>query len=79
MKSNLIKIGMRVRVKSNGKTAIVVSDPEYYTANATLIRIKYEFSTRYEYMINHQLEALPLVDQYPHHGGSFQRPDAAMY
>ena len=78
MDSNL-KIGMRVLVKPNNKTAIVVSDPEYYTANARLVRIKYEFSTRYEYMIEHQLEPLPIEEQFPHHGGTFKRPDAAMY
>ena len=79
MANNELKIGMRVRVKSNNKTAIVVSDPEYYTANAKLVRIKYEFSTRYEFMIDHQLVPLPIEEQFPHHGGSFKRPDAAMY
>ena len=54
-----LKIGMRVLVKPNNKTAIVVSDPEYYTANVKLVRIKYEFSTRYEFMIDHQLKPLP--------------------
>ena len=33
-------------------TALVVGRPEYYTPRAKLVRIKYENSTRYEYMIN---------------------------
>ena len=42
-------------------TALVVGRPEYYTPRAKLVRIKYENSTRYEYMINNQLEALFLL------------------
>ena len=61
MKATDITIGLRVRVQSNGMTALVVGRPEYYTPRAKLVRIKYENSTRYEYMINHQLEALPLM------------------
>lgn len=71
MKSSDIKIGLRVRVASNNMTALVVGMPEYYTPNAKLVRIKYENSTRYEYMINHQLTALPVNDQYPALGGTF--------
>ena len=52
-----IKIGLRVRVASNGMTALVVGKPEYYTPRAKLVRIKYENSTRFEYMISNQLEA----------------------
>jgi hypothetical protein len=51
-----IQIGCRVRVKPNDMTALVVGPPEYYTPRANLVRIKYENSTRYEYMIDHQLE-----------------------
>jgi hypothetical protein len=71
MKSSDIQIGLRVRVSSNDMTALVVGKPEYYTPNAKLVRIKYENSTRYEYMINHQLTALPEEDQYPALGGTF--------
>jgi hypothetical protein len=71
MKSSDIQIGLRVRVSSNDMTAIVVGTPEYYTPNTKLVRIKYENSTRYEYMINHQLTALPVDDQYPALGGTF--------
>ncbi len=71
MKSSDIQIGLRVRVSSNGMTALVVGTPEYYTPNTKLVRIKYENSTRYEYMINHQLTALPEEDQYPALGGTF--------
>ncbi len=71
MKSSDIQIGLRVRVSSNDQTAIVVSKPEYYTPKTKLVRIKYENSTRYEYMINHQLTALPEEDQYPAFGGTF--------
>tara|TARA_B100000073_G_scaffold227673_1_gene189928 strand:+ start:513 stop:749 length:237 start_codon:yes stop_codon:yes gene_type:complete len=74
MKASQAKIGLRVRVKSNGLTAIIVSEPEYYTGKATLVRIKYEFSTRYEYQIDNQLEALPTEEQFPAHGGTFERP-----
>ena len=59
MKSSDIQLGLRVRVASNELTALVVGKPEYYTPRAKLVRIKYENSTRYEYMINHQLTALP--------------------
>lgn len=71
MKSSDIQIGLRVRVASNDMTALVVGKPEYYTPNTKLVRIKYENSTRYEYMINHQLTALPADDQYPALGGTF--------
>ena len=47
-----IKLGQRVRVKTNNMTALVVGTPEYYTSNAKLVRIKFENSTRYEHMIN---------------------------
>ena len=75
MKVSDIKIGLRVRVATNGMTALVVGKPEYYTPRAKLVRIKYENSTRYEYMFNHQLEALPVDDQYPANGGSYIKPE----
>ena len=75
MRASDIKIGLRVRVASNEMTALVVGDPEYYTPKAKLVRIKYENSTRYEYMINSQLDALPLADQYPAHGGTYVKPE----
>ena len=70
-----IKIGQRVLVKTNNMTALVVGRPEYYTGRAKLVRIKFENSTRYEYMINNQLEALPVEDQYPAHGGTYVTPE----
>lgn len=70
-----IQIGLRVRVASNGKSALVVGKPEYYTPRAKLVRIKYECSTRYEYMINHQIEPLPKEEQYPALGGSYVKPE----
>ena len=70
-----IKIGQRVFVKQNEMTALVVGRPEYYTPRAKLVRIKYENSTRYEYMINNQLELLPTEDQYPAHGGTHTRKE----
>ena len=75
MKASDIQIGLRVRVQSNDMTALVVGKPEYYTPKAKLVRIKYENSTRFEYMINHQLTALPLEDQYPALGGSYVKPE----
>ena len=75
MKVSDIKLGLRVRVLTNNMTAIVVGEPEYYTRRAKLVRIKYENSTRYEYMINHQLESLPTEDQYPANGGSYIKPE----
>ena len=74
MKVQDIALGLRVRVATNGMTALVVGKPEYYTPRAKLVRIKYENSTRYEYMINNQLEALPVEDQYPANGGSYVKP-----
>ena len=50
MRASDIKIGLRVRVA--GRTALIVGTPEYYTPRAKLVRIKYENSTRYEYMIH---------------------------
>ena len=70
-----IKIGQRVLVKQNDMTALVVGKPEYYTPRAKLVRIKYENSTRYEYMINNQLELLPTEEQFPAHGGTHQRKE----
>ncbi len=74
MNSKDIQIGLRVRVASNGMTALVVGEPEYYTPRAKLVRIKYENSTRFEYMISNQLEALPIDEQYVALGGSYERP-----
>ena len=71
MKSSDIQLGLRVRVASNDLTALVVGKPEYYTPRAKLVRIKYENSTRYEYMISHQLTALSTEEQYPALGGTF--------
>jgi len=75
MLSSDIKIGLRVRVLPNQMTALVVGNPEYYTPRAKLVRIKYENSTRYEYMINNQMEALPVEEQYPTHGGNYVKPE----
>ncbi len=75
MKASDITIGLRVLVAPNQMTALVVGTPEYYTPRSKLVRIKYENSTRYEYMINHQLEALPAEDQYPALGGSYVKPE----
>lgn len=72
-----IKIGLRVRVAQNEMNALVVGKPEYYTPRSKLVRIKYENSTRYEYMINHQLEALPTEEQYPALGGQYVKPEGA--
>ena len=72
MKSSDIKIGLRVRVLQNDLIAVVVGPPEYYTSKATLTRIKYENSTRYEYMINKQLEPLPMSQQYEGVGGQLK-------
>ena len=74
MNPNNIQIGLRVRVSSNNMTALVVGPPEYYTPRAKLVRIKYENSTRYEYMISNQLEALPTEEQYKALGGNYVRP-----
>ena len=68
-----IKVGLRVDI--NGRTALVVGRPEYYTPRAKLVRIKYENSTRYEYKLNHQMQALPTEQQYPHHGGTHVKPE----
>ena len=73
MNSNDIKIGLRVDIE--GRTALVVGRPEYYTPRAKLVRIKYENSTRYEYKLNHQMEALPTAEQYPTHGGTHVKPE----
>ena len=75
MKAQDIKIGLRVRVKTNGMTALVVGTPEYYTPRAKLVRIKYENSTRYEYMISTQMDALPTSEQYSAHGGTYVKPE----
>ena len=75
MKTSDIKIGLRVKVLSNNMTALVVGNPEYYTPRAKLVRIKYENSTRYEYMIHTKLELLPTDEQFPAHGGTHQRQE----
>lgn len=75
MKATDIQIGLRVRVATNDMTALVVGKPEYYTPRAKLVRIKYENSTRFEYMISNQLTALPTEEQYEALGGSYVRPE----
>ena len=71
MNADDVQIGQRVRVAPNNMIALIVGRPEYYTPRAKLVRIKYENSTRYEYMINKHLELLPVEDQYPALGGSY--------
>jgi len=75
MKASDIQIGLRVRVAQNQMTALVVGRPEYYTPRSKLVRIKYENSTRYEHMINNQLEALPADEQYKALGGTYVKPE----
>lgn len=70
-----IQIGLRVKVAANDLTALVVGTPEYYTSRAKLVKIKYENSTRYEYMISNQITPLPKNDQYPALGGKFVKPE----
>jgi|TARA_B100000902_G_scaffold57485_1_gene64379 hypothetical protein len=77
MNASDIKIGLRVNVRSNGLNALVVGNPEYYTPKAKLVQIKYENSTRYEYMIHHQLDMLPVESQYPAHGGNYVKPEGS--
>lgn len=77
MLASNIKIGLRVRVQTNGMNALVVGRPEYYTPSAKLVRIKYENSTRYEYMIDNQLESLETKEQYPTHGGTYVKPEGS--
>ena len=74
MKAKEIKIGQRVAVAPNARVALVVGTPEYYTPRAQLVRIKYENSTRYEYKLNHQLDLLPVEQQYATHGGNHVKP-----
>ena len=75
MKASEIKIGQRVRVTSNGRNAFVVGRPEYWIkSDVKLVPIKYEQSTRFESTISTQLELLPTEEQFPAHGGTFQRP-----
>ena len=78
MDSSKIQLALRVRVKRNGSTALVVGKPEYYRSNLKLVRIKYENSTRYEYMICNQIEPLPLEEQYPALGGTYEPKDGAI-
>jgi len=75
MKAQDVKLGLRVRVSTNGMTALIVGRPEYYTPRAKLIRIKYEDSTRFEYMLNLHLTPLPTEEQYPAYGGTHQRTE----
>lgn len=65
------QIGHRVKVLSNGKVALVVGTPEQYSETSNLLRIKYESSTRYEHMIESQVEMLPIEQQYPKLGGTY--------
>ena len=78
MLANDIKIGQRVRVAQNGLTALIVGRPEYYTPRSKLVRIKYENSTRYEYMIHTQLDLLPTQEQFPAHGGAHVRQEGEL-
>ena len=73
MQAQDIQIGQRVVVSTTGRPALVVGKPEAYTSNAKIVRIKYEQSTRFESVLNHQLSLLPTEEQYPAFGGSFNR------
>ena len=74
MNAKDIQIGLRVRVSTNDKTALIVGRPEYYTPRTKLVRIKYENSTRYEYTINTLIEPLSTQEQYPELGGTHTKP-----
>ena len=75
MKPSEIKIGQRIRVTTNGLNAFVTGKPEHWTrSDIKLVPIKYEKSTRYERMISTLIELLPTEEQFPAHGGTFQRP-----
>ena len=74
MLANDIQIGLRVKVDSNNLNALVVGKPEYFTPRSKLIRIKYENSTRFEYVINQQITALPAEEQYVALGGAYEKP-----
>lgn len=54
-----IQLGLMVKVSHNDLDAMVVGRPEYYTPSAQLVRIKYDNSTRFEYVTNHMIEPLP--------------------
>ena len=58
-----IKLGLKVRVAHNEMEALVVGRPEYYSPKAKLVRIKYLNSTRFEYVTNKMIEALPMEMQ----------------
>ena len=75
MKAKDIKTGKRVAVAPNARVALVVGTPEYYTPRAQLVRIKYENSTRYEHKLNHQLDLLPVEQQYATHFGNHVKPE----
>tara|TARA_R100000315_G_C5226608_1_gene137625 strand:- start:53 stop:289 length:237 start_codon:yes stop_codon:yes gene_type:complete len=77
MKVSDLKIGLRVYVRPSNLVALIVGQPEYYSPSAKLVRIKYENSTRYEHMINYQMDQLPTDEQYPAHGGTYVRPEGA--
>ena len=79
MKTEDVKIGMRVRVRTNNMNAVVVGEPEYWNGRSTLVPLKYEFSTRYELQPNIQIDLLPVEDQFPTHGGTFERPANRWY
>ncbi len=68
-----IQIGLRVSIKSKGMTALVVGPPEAYTSKAKLVPVKYENSTRYEYIIHTKLKALSQKQQYPALEGNHTR------
>ena len=78
MNAQDIQLGQRVLISTTGRPALVVGKPEVYTAKAKLVRIKYEQSTRFESVLDHQIALLPTVDQYPAHGGTFARPDGVI-
>ena len=67
------EIGHRVKVLGNGQIALVVGAPEHYSGTSNLLRIKYEDSTRFEWMIESQVRMLPIEEQYPALGGSHPR------
>lgn len=72
----MYKLGMRV--KTDGRTAIVVGRPEMFTSKNKLVKIKFEDSTRIEDRPENQLKALPKSQQYPEFGGSFVRPTSSI-
>lgn len=69
-----LPLATRVRHIPTGRTAMVVGKPEVDRPTMVLVPLHFEGSTRRELQPTHQLEVLPIGEQFVRRGGRVKAP-----